>query len=276
MTTGTTRLLALLGHPVAHSVSPQVHSAAITAAGLDLAYVAFDVSPGRLHAAVAGLGALGAAGANVTAPHKQAVLGIAEEVTDEAAAVGAANTLLWRDGVLVADNTDAPGLVQVLTRDAGLARGDGVLVLGAGGAALAAAVALGRLGAHVEVVARRPEAARQVGRRVVEAGGTVGEVATPRVALNTTPLGWHGEPLPERFLALGPGQVALDLVYGRPTPFLTAAAARGALALDGLGLLVAQAALSFTRWTGQAAPVDRMRLAAQTAMGRLDKGSGLS
>lgn len=274
--TAATRLLALLGHPVAHSLSPQIHAAAIAAAGLDLAYLAFDVTPDRLPDAVNGLGALGAAGANVTVPHKQAVLGLADEVTAEAAAVGAANTLSWREGVLTADNTDASGLVEVLTRDAGLAPGDGVLLLGAGGAALAAAVALGRLGARVEVVGRRPEAAREVRRRVVDAGGTVGEVGTPRVALNATPLGWHGEPLPQRFLALGPGQVALDLVYGRPTPFLAAAAGRGALALDGLGLLVAQAALSFTRWTGQPAPVDEMHLAARVAIGRLDKGRSLS
>jgi shikimate dehydrogenase len=274
VTTSATRLLALLGHPVAHSASPQIHTGAIHELGLDLAYVACDVAPEALPAAVAGLGALGALGANVTVPHKRAALDLADEVTGEATAVGAVNTLVWRDGRLIGDNTDARGLEQVLVTDAGLRAGDGVVLVGAGGAALAAAVALGRLGARVEVAARRAEAAREVERRLVTSGAEVGPVPEPRLVLNATPLGLHGETLPERFLALGRGQVALDLVYGsQPTPFLKAAAGAGALALDGLGLLVAQAALSFTCWTGRPAPIAAMRRAAEAAMGRMGEAS---
>jgi len=265
-----TRLLALLGHPVAHSISPQIHAAAIAACGLDLVYLAFDVETEALPRAVAGLGALGALGANVTVPHKRAALELADERSAEAVAVGAANTLWWRDGRLVADNTDAPGLQRVLADDAGLRRGDGAVLLGAGGAALAAAVALGRAGATVEVVARRAEAAAEVERRIMAEGGTVGAVPEPRLVLNATPLGLHGEALPERFLRLGPGQVALDLVYrSEPTPFLRSAEAGGALAVDGLGLLVAQAALSFELWTGCPAPRAAMRAAAREAIGRM-------
>lgn len=274
MTTAATRLLALLGHPVGHSASPQIHTAAIRALGLDAAYLAFDVVPDGLADAVRGLGALGALGANVTVPHKRAVLDLVDEASPEARAVGAVNTLVYSDGGVVGDNTDARGLEQVFARDAGLRPGDGVVLLGAGGAAMAAAVALGRAGARVEVVTRRAEAAHEVERRLVACGGEVGGVAEPRLVLNATPVGMHGEALPKRFLTLGPGQVALDLVYGpEPTPFLRAAAGRGALALDGLGLLVAQAALSFTCWTGCDAPLEAMRVAAVAAMGRMGERS---
>jgi len=263
-----TRLLALLGWPVAHSLSPQLHAAAIADAGLDLAYLAFGVPPEALEAAVAGLGALGALGANVTVPHKSAVLALADEVAPDAAAVGAANTLTWRDGRLVADNTDLPGL-QVVLADLGVEAGDGVVLCGAGGAARAAAVALGRAGTRVEVVGRRPEAVTGVQEVLVAAGGSAGPVARPRLLVNATPLGLHGEAPPARLLALGPGQIALDLVYGRePTPFVRAARAAGATAADGLGLLVAQAALSFAIWTGVAPPHGVMQEAARMSTGR--------
>jgi len=262
------RLLALLGWPVAHSLSPQLHAAAIADAGLDLAYLAFGVPPESLEAAVAGLGALGAVGANVTVPHKAAVLALADEVGSEAAAVGAANTLTWRDGRLVADNTDLPGLLSVLA-GLGIQTGDGVLLCGAGGAARAAAGALGRAGTRVEVVGRRSEAVADVRQVLVAAGGSAEPVVRPRLLVNATPLGLHGEDPPARLLEIGPGQIALDLVYGRePTPFLRAAAAAGATAADGLGLLVAQAAFSFAIWTGAAPPHRVMQEAARVSTGR--------
>jgi len=249
-------------------VSPQIHAAAFAATGLDLAYLAFAVPRARLTDAVRGLGALGALGANVTVPHKQAVLVLADTVGEDARLAGAANTLTWEGGALAADNTDAPGLARVLA-DVGLRPGDPVVLFGAGGAALAAAVALGRVGARVEVVARRAEAAAAVGERVVHAGGGLGPAPDPRLVLNATPLGLHGEQVPDRFLHLGPGQVALDLVYGpEPTPFLRAAAAAGARAVDGRALLVAQAALSFERWTGVRPPLSAMSRAADAALAR--------
>lgn len=272
--TAARRLVALLGHPVAHSVSPQIHTAAFAAAGVDAAYLAFDVAPEHLGAAVAGLAALGALGANVTVPHKPAALALADEVRPEAAEVGAANTLSFSDGRLVADNTDAPGLVEVLRGEAGLRDGESVLLFGAGGAAAAAAVALGRCRAVVEVVARRVDAAEEVAARVESAGGRIDTVAAPRLVLNASSLGLHGEPLPERCMHLGAGQVALDLVYGpAPTPFLAAADAGGATAVDGVGLLVAQAALSFERWTGRPAPRQVMAAAAARALGRPPPGA---
>lgn len=267
--TAATRLVALLGSPVAHSLSPQIHASAFAARGVDAVYLAFDVTPDQVPAAILGLGALGALGANVTVPHKRAALDLADEVTPEAGAVGAANMLSWRDRRLIADNTDAAGLEQVLARDAGLQRGDGVVLFGAGGAALACGVAFGRCGTRVEVVARDREAARRVEERVVASGGTVGLVPEPRLVVNATPLGLHGEELPARFMTLRADQVALDLLYGpKPTPFLSTAAAAGARAVDGLGLLVAQAALSFERWTGLQAPIAVMADAARRSAGQ--------
>lgn len=263
-----TRLVCLLGHPVGHSVSPQIHHAAFRATGVDAVYVAFDVQPADLATALNGLRVIGMLGANITVPHKQAVWELVDRRSREAEAVGAANTLYWDDGRLVADNTDAVGLQAVL-EDLGLQPGTPTVVFGAGGAARAAAVALGRLGARVEVVARRADAGLAVASLARRMGADAGPVEEPRLIINATPLGLHGEALPERFMRLGRGQTALDLVYGpADTPFLAAARSAGAAARDGLDMLVAQAAGSFERWTGVAAPLEKMHAAARAALGR--------
>ncbi|MDQ3537644.1 MAG: shikimate dehydrogenase, partial [Actinomycetota bacterium] len=248
--TAATRLVCLLGHPVGHSVSPQIHAAAFADAGIDAVYLACDVAEDRLATAVTGLRALGALGANVTVPHKRTVVDLVDELTPEAQAVGAVNTLWFRDGRLMGDNTDTSGLGDVLDT-IGLRSGDPVLLFGAGGAARAAAVAFGRRRANVEVVARRREAAAEVAALATVAGATlIGPDAAgrPRFVVNATPLGLGGEPLPRRFMDLAADQVALDLVYAATaTPFVAAARAAGARALDGRGMLVAQAARSFQR-----------------------------
>lgn len=267
MTTAATRLVCLLGDPVAHSLSPQLHTAAFAACDIDAVYVACHVTD--VAAAVDGLGALGALGANVTVPHKRAVWELVAQRTDEAQRVGAANTLFrGDDGSWVADNTDAAGLQRVLTDEVGLAARTPVVLFGAGGAARAAAVALGRLGASLRVEARRAERAADVQRLAVAAGaGVLAPEQTPRLVINATPLGLHGELLPERFRALTADQIAFDMVYGRePTPFVREARARGVVAWDGLGMLVAQAGVSFERWTGVEAPITEMAAAARAAI----------
>ena len=266
-TTARTALVCLLGNPVSHSMSPQLHSAAFAACGIDAVYVACAVTD--VAAAVAGLDALDALGANVTVPHKTAVWQIVERRTPEAQLIGAANTLYREDGQWVADNTDAVGLQRVLVDDVGLQPGDDVVLFGSGGAARAAAVALGRLRAKVRVEARRAEAAADVQHLAVRAGAAALDIGgAPRLAINATPLGLHGERLPERFHRLERGQLALDMAYGaRPTPFVADARARGADAWDGLGMLVAQAGASFERWTGRQAPAAAMERAARAALG---------
>lgn len=249
-TTPRTRLIGLLGHPVAHSASPQLMSSAAAAAGLDLAYLAFDVAGEKLGAAVAGLAALGALGVNVTVPHKQAALALADSASRGAAATGAANTLVFSSDGIAAENTDVGGLGDVLD-GLDLPGNAEVLLFGAGGAARAAAWALGARGLQVEVLARRAVPAAAVAELVERAGGRARDVADPVLVVNATPLGLHGEALPERLMRLGAGATALDLTYGpEPSPFLAAAAARGARALDGRGMLVGQAVRAFHAWTG--------------------------
>lgn len=268
-TTSGTKLVCVLGHPVAHSVSPQLHSAAFASLDVDARYLAFDVAPAALDVAVAGLSALGFLGANVTVPHKEAVVALADELSPEAELVGAANTLYWAGGRLVGHNTDASGLLMVLRDQIGLEAGEVAVVYGAGGVARAAAVALGRYGARVRIEARRPEAAAVLQRLAEACGALPAGTARARLAVNATSLGLHGERLPGSWADVGADQVALDLVYGAAeTPFVADARAAGARAFDGLELLVAQAADSFTCWTGVSAPISVMRDAALTALGR--------
>ncbi|HUG84821.1 MAG TPA: hypothetical protein VMM13_09665, partial [Euzebya sp.] len=211
--------------------------------------------PQDFDAAVDGLVAVGFLGANVTIPHKVPALARAQVATEEATFIGAANTLYWdAQGRLAADNTDAAGLVVVLRDDCGVTAGEAVLLFGAGGAARAAAVALGRLGAAVRVRARNAMAAAAVARLARRAGGVAPGPHQPRVVVNATPLGRHGERLPEALMQQGDGQVALDLNYGPTSPFLTEAAARGAVAVDGMPMLIGQAEAAFARWTGHPPP----------------------
>lgn len=267
----STRLVALLGHPVGHSASPAMHAAAFEAAGIDAAYLAFDVAPAALGDAVTGLRALGALGANVTVPHKTAVMEHADRTTDEATGIGAANTLFWSDDTLVADNTDAAGLSEVISRDIGLAEGTPAVIVGAGGAARATAVALGRAKARVRVHARRPKPAWAVRDLAVAHGARHLDTDAPfTLVVNATPLGLRGEALPEEFMHLEADQIALDLVYGaEPTPFVVAAERGGALALDGRGMLLGQAVHAFQRWTGETAPREVMRDALEATLERV-------
>lgn len=278
MSTAATRLLALLGHPVAHSRSPAIHAAALEALGVDARYLAFDVRPEALGAAVEGLRALGALGANVTVPHKRAVMAHLDRVEPAAAAIGAVNTIAREGDALVGSNTDAPGLVRSL-EDAGVAlAGRRVWVVGAGGAARAAVAGLAEAGASsIRVHARRPAQAEALvadleplaGARLSH-GPLEGEADLLVQATSAT---LESAADPEGFAtalpleSLAAGAVVVDLVYA---PLETAALARarrlGLRAVDGLGMLVWQAALALERWTGREAPVEIMRAAALDAM----------
>jgi shikimate dehydrogenase len=275
------REVVLLGHPVAHSRSPAMHNAAFSALRLPLVYRALDVLPGDVEAAVRALERADVVGGNVTVPHKLAVAALCDRLTDEAQLIGAVNTFWWEGSdvgsrVLVGDNTDALGLERALREDLGL-EGEGpalgdhpVLLVGTGGAARAAAVALQRLGASVTVTGRDPDKAAVIAN-LIDAEAPVALADTARLAaaaqeasvvLNATSLGLAGESLPAPLMALGAHQVAYDLIYGEPpTPFLAAARAAGAPAHAGQGMLLHQAALAFERWTGIPGPVDTMRRA---------------
>jgi shikimate dehydrogenase len=261
---------AVIGHPVAHSRSPAMHTAAYRALGLHWEYAAVDVPPAELRAFVAGLHAGGYAGVNVTIPHKQAVLELCRELSDEARRAGSVNTVLVRDGGLRGETTDGAGLLWAL----GPVAAADALVVGAGGAARAVVAALHGAGWRVAVSARRPAAAAELGGKV--APWPPAQAAA--LIVNTTPIGQHEYlgPGPKYSYPpglIGPGMVVVDLAYrgdGSPTPLIDAALERGARAVDGLEVLVGQGIFAFELLTGLPAPVDVMRAAArgQTAPDR--------
>ncbi len=258
--------LGVLGWPVAHSLSPNIHNAALAAVGLtDWRYQLLPVPPELLGEVVAGLPGAGFRGVNVTIPHKEAALALANRPSQRAAAIGAANTLIFADdGEVMADNTDAPALIAALPQPA---VGVSVLVLGAGGSARAAVWALLDAGAaSVAVWNRSPERAQ---RLCSELGGSPTEtVVAADLLVNCTSVGLDGSESLEG-LPLGPEDLAdfgciVDLVYRSDGTGLTRAArAGGRLVVDGLDLLVGQGALSFERFTGQAAPMAVMLAAAR-------------
>jgi len=271
---GATRVAAVLGWPVAHSLSPVIHNAAFTALGMDWTYVALPVEPGTVPAAVAGLRALGLSGANVTMPHKEAVADAMDELTEDAERVRAVNTIEVRDDRLVGHNTDAPGFARFLEHDAGFdPAGKTALLFGAGGAARACALAVARAGLTRIVVALREPARAAPLAAALDGFETQVEAiafddagdATADLVINATPLGAHGEELP--LPKLGSDGLLVDLLY-RPavTPAQQAARAAGVRAFGGLGLLLYQAALSFELWTGRPAPLEVMSAAALAAL----------
>jgi shikimate dehydrogenase len=256
-------LVGVLGHPVEHSRSPAIHNAAFEALGLDWRYVKLPVAPDALEATVRALPGSGYRGANVTIPHKEAALALADDASDAARAIGAANTLTFADGAIQVDNTDASGLVAALPESP---QGKTALVLGAGGAGRAAAWALREAGAEVSVWNRTPErgtaVADELGVESVEA-----PVAADLV-VNATAVGLRAddsiEELPVAWIE--PPAVAVELVYGaHETPFAAWAEAAGAAVVDGLEVLVRQGALSFQHWTGREAPLEVMRQAARAS-----------
>ena len=232
MITGRTRLVALLGQPVAESLSPRMQNAAFAAAGLDWTYVACEVAPAGLAQAVRGLAALGFAGANVTIPHKQAVAALCDEPDGSSV-----NTLVFRDGRILGFNTDR----QIV---AGI-KAERVCLIGAGGAA----------------EALRPALSGQV-RTFSRRGDWPPEAGDADLIVNATPV------REEMLVEPQAGQTVVDLAYygdGGETALVAAARAAGAEVVDGLEALVRQGAASFELWTDMRAPVDAMRAAVRSA-----------
>jgi shikimate dehydrogenase len=285
--------LAVIGHPVAHSRSPDMQTAALSDLGLagEWTYGALDVEPADFEATIAELAAAGEyAGVNLTVPHKEAALAMADEASEGAKAIGAANTLTFSDGKILAANTDAGGLLRSLPASlAGGSDGErrGALVLGAGGAARGAIWALAEGGEGSPSQAERgddPAAALwieafevDVWNRTTERGATVAaelgaravtdpDPADYALIVNTTAVGLGGEDafahLPLGADSFVPGQVVLDMVYSEePSALLLAAEAAGATTVDGLEMLVQQGALSMRIWTGEEPSIEAMRTA---------------
>jgi shikimate dehydrogenase len=258
------RRLGVLGWPVAHSRSPEIQNAALRAAGLSgWRYQLLPVPTDLLEPVVHGLPQAGFRGVNVTIPHKEAALALATAPTDRAQAIGAANTLVFEaDGRIVADNTDAPALLEALPIEIA---GASALVLGAGGSARAAVWALGAAGAsEVRIWNRTAERARRLAH---ELGADAVSVAEPAdVLVNCTAVGLDGarslEGLPISVRDLGGFRCVVDLVYAdSETALVGAAREQGVPTVDGLELLIRQGALSFELFTGVPAPLEAMRAA---------------
>jgi shikimate dehydrogenase len=263
--------LAVLGHPAGHSRSPAMQNAALAALGLadEWRYEAIDVPPGEFADRVRAMEGEGFAGANVTVPHKEAALALADEASGTAREIGAANTLSFARGEVSADNTDAHGLLAALPVDPA---GKRALVLGAGGAARAVVWALEGSGAEVGIWNRTAERARtlagELGGEAVEPGADeLLPVSGYELIVNTTTVGMDGKGgLAELRIpaeGFGPRHTVLDIVYGEgETPLLAAARAVGATVVDGLEMLVQQGAESLRIWTGREPDLDVMRRAA--------------
>ena len=261
--------LGVLGWPVAHSRSPQMHRAAFAALGLEgWSYQRLPAPPELFAEIVRGLAAAGFVGANVTLPHKHAALALADSASEIARAIGAANTLSFLpDGTIAAENTDAPGLLAAIGVDV---RGRSAVVLGAGGTARAAVWALREAGAAVSVWNRTAERAQALASEL-----QVSAITSPRPAqllVNATTVGMdERKDLEEALstLALDSDVVAsyeqvIDFAYARsPTALLTQARHLGLATVDGLDILAAQGGLSFQIWTGEPAPFEAMRAAAE-------------
>ena len=258
--------LAVFGSPVAHSLSPVIHAAALAAVGIAGSYEAFEVDAAGMRAAVGDVRRGKLDGANVTMPHKRLACELSDRLTSEAERAGAVNTLARVGGTVVGHNTDVAG-VRSAWRDAGLEPEGPVLVLGAGGAAAAALIALE--GRPLTVSARRPSAATRLVERVEVEAGVVpfGDAVEGATLVNATPLGMGGETLPRAVLAACRG--LFEMTYGAtPTSAETAVAAGGLPTCSGARMLLAQAAASFRIWTGVEAPLGEM----ESAIGGLPPG----
>jgi shikimate dehydrogenase len=265
---GSTQLVGLIGWPVAHSRSPQMHNAAAVALGLDWVYVPLPVRPEQLPTAVLALPSLGFRGVNVTVPHKQAMLPLLNDLDEGARALGAVNTILVEEnGRLTGTNTDWTGFQTDLQQQGVAVNGRDCLVLGAGGSARAVVYALAQARARVWVLARRSAQADElvaalkphspaetVWARPLSDLPTISRQSQSPLIVNTTPLGmtphtdqsvWPDE------LSFPAGSFVYDLVYNPAhTRLMAQAKAAGCPARNGLGMLLHQGAQAFTLWTG--------------------------
>ncbi|WP_171843593.1 shikimate dehydrogenase [Nostoc sp. NIES-3756] len=287
MITGKTKLLGVIGHPVEHSLSPVMHNAALAQLGLDYAYLPFPIAPDNLEVAIAGLASIGVVGFSVTIPHKQAIIPLLDEISPVAQAIGAVNTVTRRGNQWVGTNTDIEGFISPLqsTYQQDWTQKIAV-ILGNGGAARAVVAGCHQLGfAEIHVVGRNVQRLEEF--RHSWENSTVGEnlqvhswdhlaklIPQANLLVNTTPIGMYPKidesPLIIEELAdLPEGAIAYDLIYiPQPTQFLQKAQQQGAIAIDGLEMLVQQGVAALKIWLQQEdIPVDIMRQALKKQLG---------
>ena len=279
---GQTRIVGVIGDPVHHSRSPQMHNAAIVERKLDYVYVPFHVRSGELREAIEGFKALNVLGVNVTIPHKQTVMPILDDVSHEATLIGAANTLIFCDGRVSGDNTDAQGFLRAMTEEGiDIPVGGSAVVLGAGGAARAVVVALALSGLGLITVANR------TGWKAIQFEKNLATISETEISavdlasnqlnsairsadllVNTTSVGMQET---DQLLidpdSLNPGTIVYEIVYTPPeTPLLRVAREKGCQTIGGIGMLVHQGAIAFEKWIGIVPNVETMRIALEQAL----------
>ena len=281
--TGQTQIVGIIGDPIKHSRSPQIHNAAIAALGLDYVYVPFHVQSDNLGAAIEGFKAINVVGINVTIPHKQSVIPYLDEISREATLIGAVNTLIFKDGAIIGENTDAPGFLQAMQEDGlDVPQGGTAVVIGAGGSARAVVVALALAGVQTicitnRTVSRAVALARDLSEKTgvkiygigLDGSELPNAVGASQLIVNTASVSMDvSHPLLINPEWLEPQSIVYDIVYTPPeTRLLQAAAEKGCATIGGLGMLVHQGAIAFEKWTGVNPPVETMRQALQGAFG---------
>jgi shikimate dehydrogenase len=274
----STQLLGVVGHPVAHSLSPAIHNAALRHDRRNAIYLGFDVDPDRFDEFVIGMQAAGARGLNVTLPHKRAAFEACTSATDDAQATEAVNTIVFEGAEIVGSNTDVGG-VRAAVEELGIeVAGTKVLLMGAGGAGKAAAWALAQDASEILIANRTPARADKlrgsIGAKaiVVPWKDLPGAVTSAELVVNATSVGIDGKesPLQRGVIARAKGcRALLDLVYApNETALVREARKAGIQAADGLSMLVHQAAEAYALFWGEAAPIDVMRKAALAVAGR--------
>jgi shikimate dehydrogenase len=264
----TTRVAAVIGSPVRHSLSPALHNAGFAAAGLDWVYAAFEVAPGDAGAALDAMRVLGFGGLSVTMPHKEAVAALVDELDPAAAALRSVNTVVpVGDGRLRGYSTDGAGFIASLSADGVEIAGRRICVLGGGAAARAIVDAVARAGAaSISIVNRSAERANAAAALAGAIGsvGNTNDVTQSDIVVNATSVGMGSSALPCEPALLRAGQIVADIVYHpRRTAFLAAADQLGARTVEGLGMLVHQAVLQQELWTGVKPDVAAMWAAAE-------------
>ena len=287
--TGTTRLLGVIGNPIAHSLSPVIHNAAIVHLGLDCVYVAFPVAPADLATALAGFATIDVIGCSVTIPHKQAIMPLLTEISPLARAVGAVNTIWNTPTGWQGTNTDIAGFISPLAAIPRVWTNTTAVILGNGGAARAVVAGCHQLGCgKIQVVGRDAAKLAEFKQSWQDIQLTTNNSETPvavefqvylwdklselittedLLLINTTPIGMHphieDSPISvELMRGLQPGSIVYDLIYtSSPTKFLQLATDRGAITIDGVEMLVNQGAVAFEWWLSETAPVEIMRRA---------------
>jgi shikimate dehydrogenase len=281
---GKTRVCAIIGDPVEHSLSPVMHNAAFKKLGLNLVYVAFTVTPTELKDAVLGAKSLGLRGLNVTMPHKNAVMNYLDEVDATAKAIGAVNTVLNNTGKLVGYNTDGKGAMIALQENGVYPEEKKLLLLGAGGAAKAIAYQAAQDVEELVILNRTPENAKKLAEMLRKSfgvkvkGGTLSsealkeELPTTDILVNATSVGMHPDVDSSPVLSdyLRSDLCVMDIIYNPlETKLVADAKAAGAKVVSGVEMLIYQGAVAFQIWTNCPAPIDVMRAAALNELEKL-------